>query len=1056
MHRTRLGRALGIAVALVCALAAVAIADSLTDGEIGPTLNMTGNGRLLHPAGRLTTLGNFPTGAALTPDGRFLWVVDAGHGQDDVKVVNVATGAVTQTLALPGGYVGVAFAPDGRHAYVSGEPRGDKSTPLEGPVKGESGDVIHVYAVSPADGSATEQDPIALPKSSGGTAKHSSLSSPVTDSWPEGLAVSPDGHWLVVALNQSDQAAIVDLTAGSSSVKTVNVGAYPYGVAISPDSKTAYVSNEYSGTVSFIDIAGASETGTVGVGGQLGDQNAHPEGMVVDAARGQLYVAVANRDLIAAIDTSKRTLTRYVSVARPEAVGTEPTSLALAPDGRTLYAADSNEDAVAAISLVARPQAGPTKLYVRVRGTKSIRRFLALAARARRTARSSKAYAKALRKLQARYLYGSLVKGCAGPSRRADRAWVRAALSAEARRARDLARARRAHSKASRVKLVKRASKRYAAAIAKARGKLPLLSRCAGDIAGLPAFTLIGRIPTAAYPTAVAVTPDNSKLLWVAGKGLGAGPNTDYRFDGAPSTRQPPPNKFGTYVLDKLAGRLGVLARPSDTTARGMTAVADAQVRPSDLIAAPAGTPVIGPGGGASEKIKHVFYVVRENRTYDQVLGTDPRGDGDPNLELFDGNASQGAHAPVAGVTPNAHALAQKFPLLDHFYADSEVSVDGHVITGSAYAIDYVQKSQAANYSGRGRPFDFGLFPVTFPPKDFVFDQAASQGVTFRNYGEAAAGNSGPTANDGRPTYAQVQANTDASYPNNALIGCLAAQNVPAPVAGAVNQPSCGHDSGVSVAGTTGFASGTSRMDVFNTQFQQQVASGTVPTFNYLILPNDHTNGTTPGGYTPRALIADNDLALGQLVQTISHSSIWADSAIFVVEDDSQDGADHVDAHRMPAFVISPWAVKGVVHTRYDQYSALRTAMMIAGLHPLSLNDALATPMYDAFTTGGTPDTAGTVFDAIQPDQSLTETNSGSSPAAAASAKLPFNKLDMVPQRVMDRILWKSVYGASSTPPAPGPNPSPAEAARGEGALRVLRRGGNVRRWLARNTHGDG
>jgi hypothetical protein len=260
----------------------------------------------------------------------------------------------------------------------------------------------------------------------------------------------------------------------------------------------------------------------------------------------------------------------------------------------------------------------------------------------------------------------------------------------------------------------------------------------------------------------------------------------------------------------------------------------------------------------------------------------------------------------------------------------------------------------------------------------------------------------------------------------------------------------------VSVPGTTGFASGTSRMDVFNGEFQQQVATGSVPSFNYLILPNDHTNGTTPGAYTPRALIADNDLALGQLVQTISHSSIWSQSAIFVVEDDSQDGADHVDAHRQPAFVISPWATKGVVHTRYDQYSALRSAMMIVGLHPLSLNDALATPMYNAFTNGAAPDTAGTVYNAVQPDQSLTETNSGSSPAAKMSAKLPFDKLDLVPQRVMDGILWRSVYGASSTPPAPGPNHSPAEAERAQGAMRVLRRGGNVRRWLLRHTDADG
>src|SRR5207248_2842810 len=140
MQKKTTMRALCAAVTIGCALTGAARAGAFTQGEIGPSLNMTANGRLLHPAGRVTTLGNFPTGAALSPDGRFLWAVDAGHGQDDVKVVNVATGAVTQTLALPGGYVGVAFAPDARHAYVSGEPRGDTHTPLEGPVKGEAGD----------------------------------------------------------------------------------------------------------------------------------------------------------------------------------------------------------------------------------------------------------------------------------------------------------------------------------------------------------------------------------------------------------------------------------------------------------------------------------------------------------------------------------------------------------------------------------------------------------------------------------------------------------------------------------------------------------------------------------------------------------------------------------------------------------------------------------------------------------------------------------------------------------------------------------------------------
>ena len=171
----------------------------------------------------------------------------------------------------------------------------------------------------------------------------------------------------------------------------------------------------------------------------------------------------------------------------------------------------------------------------------------------------------------------------------------------------------------------------------------------------------------------------------------------------------------------------------------------------------------------------------------------------------------------------------------------------------------------------------------------------------------------------------------------------------------------CTQDSGL-YKGTGSLLAGQSRFNIWNAEFQAQLATGTVPAFNYVILPNDHTNGTTPKDPTPQALIADNDLALGQMVDAIRHSSIWPSTAIFVVEDDSQDGADHVDSHRAPGFVISPWARHGaVVHTRYDQYSMLRTMELILGLDPLALNDALATPMYDAFISGSqTPDNSPT------------------------------------------------------------------------------------------------
>jgi YVTN family beta-propeller protein len=857
--------------ALTLALGGVALAGSLQQGEIGPSLGITANGRVLHPIGRLTTVGNFPTGSALTPDGRFMWVADCGHGSDDVRVMEVASGTVVQTLPLPGCYGGVAIAPDGLHAYVSGNPLG--SSPTEGQTQGDQGDVIHIFTVNPATGEAVEQAPLQLAETTGGSGRVNSLP-PVTgvgSAYPEGLAISPDGKTLVVALNAADSAVVVNLQTLAQSV--VAVGRYPNGVTFDRAGR-AYVSNEYDGTVSVIDTASGSVTTTItGLGGQLGDLASHPEGMVADPVRDRIYVAVANRDLIAVIDTDSDSVVKLVSVARSQGLGTAPVKLAVTPDGRTLFSADSNEDAVAAIALTQRTSAPR-----------------------------------------------------------------------------------------------------------------------------IPAYGLIGRLPTDAYPDDVQVTPDGSQLAWVAGKGLGSGPT------------------FGSYVLDMLIGRVGVLPLPSDRQIKEATAVANKQVLPYNRETQPAGSPVPAPGTGPSQQIKHVFYIVRENRTYDQIFGSDTRGDGAPSLELFDGN---GVSGPTGGTTPNAHALAHMFPLLDHYYMDSEVSVDGHLITTGGYATDYAQKATAANYSGRRGTYDFGIYPVTFPPNFFIFDQAAEQGISFRDYGEQAAGMSPVGAAPNRPQYAKVEAGLDQAYPNNLFIGCLQAGN----------EASCTQDSGL-YKGTGKTIAGQSRFNEWYPTFQAQVESATVPTLTYMILPNDHTDGTTPKDYTPQAMLADNDLALGQIVDAISHSSIWSQSAIFVQEDDSQDGMDHVDSHRSPALVISPWARHGaVVHARYDQYSMLRTAELITGMDPLSLNDALATPMYHAFISGNEqPDDAP--FNVVAPEQDIGQTNGTNAAAAKMSSALPWNHLDAVPQEISDRILWAAVHGHSSPPPKPGPNASPEEHAR--------------------------
>ena len=877
---------------------------------------MMPDGRVLRPDGRMTVVGDFPTGGALSPDGRFYWAVDSGYGHDDVSIVDVATGGVTQVLPLPGAYGGIAFSPDGRRAYVSGEPMG--ATGASGPTKAKAGDAIHVFAVNPGDGRASELNPIALPATSGGTAQQGAANplsfviqppGPGPSSglgWPIGLAVTPNGRSLVVALNQADQAAIVDVATGAS--RLVKVGRYPFGVAT--DGSSAYVSNEYDGTVSVINVSSAKVTATVkGLGGQRGDQNAHPEGLLLDSRNHRLLVAVTNRDLIGVVNTTDDVVSDLVGVGRPGGIGTAPVAVAVAPGGATVYAADAGEDAVAVIK------------------------------------------------------------------------WTR-------------------HS-----------------------------------------YRLVGRIPTAAYPTGVAASPDGRKLVWLSGEGLGAGPNPRYGQNFAASQNAP----YGQYDIEMLLGRVGVLAPPSDAQAARLGRIVDSEVRPADYTPPPLDTPLESPGGGPSQQIKHVFYIVKENRTYDQIFGTDPRGNGDPKLELFDDN---GVGGPAGGVTPNAHRLATMFPLLDNFYADSQVSVDGHLITTGGYATDFVQRALHANYAGRGRSVNFGQDPVSLPPKDFIFDQAARQGISFQNFGEFNAGTT-PRAIDGRPTYLASQLGFVAGYP--LFFGCDNAGLVP--VTATDHQVACDSDSGT-MGPAWALHVATSRFDFFQADFLREVATGSVPALTYLTLPNDHTNGVQANYPTPKSLVADNDLGLGQIVDLISHSSIWSSSAIFVVEDDSQDGADHVDAHRMPAYVISPWTRHGaVVHTRYDQYSALRSVEMILGLHPLSINDGLAEPMYDCFIRSDQhPDL--TAYNAVTPVQSLDQTTLKA--PLGIDAVLPYNEIDLVPQHLFDDALYRSVYGPSFDPPPAGPNASPIEAGRSEDALRIFLAGGDVTQFLLHHPLGTG
>jgi DNA-binding beta-propeller fold protein YncE len=553
-------------------------------------------------------------------------------------------------------------------------------------------------------------------------------------------------------------------------------------------------------------------------------------------------------------------------------------------------------------------------------------------------------------------------------------------------------------------------------------GRRLLVSNSGEDaiaVFNLSDFALVGRVPVGSYPVGAWHSKSQKRLAWIAAKGLGAGPNTIKAGEQPPPDDPgsavggaPPQNRFH-YLPSWTQGISGIAKFPSDKTIRALTPRASQQLVPSNTKPAPEGTP-LRPNG----PIKHVFYIVKENRTYDQVLGDEARGDGDPSLTLFGEN-----------VTPNLHALVKRFPLLDHVYANSEASIDGHFWTSAAGVSDYVVKNWHQNYGARKRPYDFGVYAATWPGQGFLFDQAEKQGISYYNYGEAVAGvlplndkdrNQEETALTSKKLSKSDLGRPQGCYPNDASVGV---EVVSPASAGAPEFTRTGNETwDSSPPASRPTDAGSSRFLCFEAKLQQQIAQGSVPAFNYMVLPNNHTEGTTPGRRTPRAMIAENDYGLGQIVDLISHSSIWKESLILVIEDDTQDGADHVDAHRMPALVISPYTKRdAVIHTRYDMLSFIRTMQLPIGMKPLGMADGLAVPLYDAFDSQpGNTDP----YSVIAPKIPIDERNTEQSPAAAASKRMNFRGIDLESQRELDAILWKSIHGADSVPPPPGPNAS--------------------------------
>ncbi len=473
-----------------------------------------------------------------------------------------------------------------------------------------------------------------------------------------------------------------------------------------------------------------------------------------------------------------------------------------------------------------------------------------------------------------------------------------------------------------------------------------------------------GFIPVGWYPTSLALSPDDKTLYVASGKGLRSmpdphGPN--------PTQRR---TKETQYIATMFTGVVSAIPVPDLPALKRMTARVYDNTPYKPSLPTTLATTAIPGHPEQSSPIRHVIYIIKENRTYDQVFGDIPEGNGDPHLVLFGEKT-----------TPNIHALARQFVLLDNFYADAEVSADGHNWSTAAYATDYVEKVWPAEYSHRGRWFEWqGGVPIASPTEGYLWDYARRAGVSYRSYGEFINTSKSPD----EPSQAReksLEGHFDPMYRPWDLSY---------------------RDQG--------------RIDEFLKEFKEYEKNGNLPRLMILALPNDHTEGTAPGKPTPRAFVADNDLALGRLVDAVSHSSYWKDTAIFSVEDDAQNGPDHVDAHRTEALVISAYTKRHFVDsTLYSTSSMLRTIELILGLPPMSQFDAAATPMWNSFT-----DQADlTPYSVLPEEVSLDEKNPTNGPGAARSRTMNFSKEDSAPDVELNEIIWKSVKGADSEMPAP-------------------------------------
>ena len=478
----------------------------------------------------------------------------------------------------------------------------------------------------------------------------------------------------------------------------------------------------------------------------------------------------------------------------------------------------------------------------------------------------------------------------------------------------------------------------------------------------------MGFIPVGWYPTNVKTL--GNKILVANGKGFTSmanpmGPQPVKKADNS-GYQKGAVNSKEQYIGGLFKGTLSIIDVPKPDQLKLYTAQVYANTPFNNKITALAageeGNPIPRKRGEKSP-IKHVFYIIKENRTYDQVLGDMPQGNGDTSLCIF------GDH-----ITPNHHAIANTFVLLDNFYVDAEVSADGHNWSTAAYATDFIEKTWPTSYGGRGGNYDSEGTRRAGDPRDgYIWDYCKRAGVSYRTYGEFA--------DDYKPNI-------------KSLAGHYCVQS-----------PS--FDLGIK---------DIKREAIWEHDFDSLLTINAVPQLNTVRISNDHTSGQKLGAPSPYAAVADNDLAIGRFIEHLSKSSIWKESVVFILEDDAQNGPDHVDAHRSPVFVAGGYVKRNaVIHNMYSTSGVLRTIELILDLPPMSQYDAAAVPLYECFNN--TPDLTPYITKPAQVD--LEQVNVAVNQSSKRSQSFNLAKEDAVPDLELNDVIWKYAKGENAQLPAP-------------------------------------